>query len=104
MVGAQGFWHIFPQTAPMRNFQWKSVLVISSDGVTSRKLGNFSTPLVVPLPLILGSDRLWRRDTVRPEPVASSNVLPFGLPLPIASCSASLMTEVMRRKRSNASS
>ena len=91
------------QTVPSKNFQWKSLLVTSNEGFTSRRLGSFSAPFVIP-PLIFGRARLCSSDTVRPEPVESSNVVPLGLLLPGASCRARRIIEVMRRNRSNASS
>lgn len=75
---------------------------MSNDGSTFHKLGSFSAPFG--LPFIFGNARSCKSETVRPDPVASSNVLPFGLAPPLAVLSETAITEVMRRKRSKTSS
>jgi hypothetical protein len=75
---------------------------MSNEGLTFHRLGNFSTPLVVPF--IFGSARSCSNETFLPDPVANSNVLPFGLPLPCAVFIATTIAIDMRRKYANTSS
>jgi hypothetical protein len=62
----------------------------------SQRLGNFSVPFV--MPLSFGSVTSCKSETVRPAPVASSNVPLFGL------FNAPCITDVTRRNRSKISS